>query len=137
MNGICFDKTGLSVTKEDSIEIYKKKVIEHGPFVSIGGDIVVFLVFVFWIKDYPGNSKSGKWFPSINGDNPSWTFLANQLKSYTIGGREIVFGHNDELTIKEYGLPNDNDVEDAENVHQSYRLVKLSEIRGLIFKIDI
>ena len=63
--------------------------------------------------------------------------MENQLKSYTIGGREIVFGHNDELTIKEYGLPNDNDVEDAENVHQSYRLVKLSEIRGLIFKIDI
>ena len=31
----------------------------------------VFLVFVVWRKDYPGNLNSGKWFPSINGENPS------------------------------------------------------------------
>ena len=32
-------------------------------------------------------------------------------------------------------LANDNTVEDGENLHQSYILVKLSETRGLIFKV--
>ena len=60
MNGRCFEKTVLSVTKEDSIEIAKKKVTERGSVVSIEGDVGVFLVFVVWRKDSPGNSKSGK-----------------------------------------------------------------------------
>ena len=30
LNGRCFDKTGLSVPKEDSSEIVKKKVIKRG-----------------------------------------------------------------------------------------------------------
>ena len=38
---------------------------------------------------------------------------------------------------KEYGLSNKNAVKDGDNVHQSYRLVKLSEIIWLRFKLDI
>ena len=91
MNGRCFEKTVLSVTKEDSIEIAKKKVTERGSVVSIEGDMGVFLVFVIWRKDSPGNSKSGKCFPSINGGNPSLPVLVNKLKSYKIGVREIGF----------------------------------------------
>ena len=51
--------------------------------------------------------------------------------------REIGFGQNEELMYKKYVLANENAVEDGLNVHQSYRLAKLSEIRGLKFKVDI
>ena len=51
--------------------------------------------------------------------------------------REIWFGQDGELMYKEYGLDNDNSVEDGDNVRQTYRLVKLSEIRGFIRKVDI
>ena len=108
----------LSLPKEDSSEIVKKKVIEHGSVVSIEGDVVVFLVFVVRRKDFPGNSKIGEWFTSINGDKPFWPVLVNQLKSYKIGVREIGFGKNGELMYKEYGLANDKDMEDGENVHK-------------------
>ena len=60
MNGRWFEKTGLSVPKEDSSEIVKKKVIESDSVVSIEGGVGVFLVFVVWRKDLPGNSKSGE-----------------------------------------------------------------------------
>ena len=81
--------------------------------------------------------KKAKFFLFINGDNPSWPVLVNQLKSYEIGVSEIGFGHNDKIIYREYGIANDNYVKDGDNVHQSYRLVKLSEIRGLIFKLYI
>ena len=97
----------------------------------------VLLVFVFWRKDSPVNSKSGKWFPSIDGENPSWPVLVNQLKSYKIGVREIGLVNNDNLMYKEYGIANNNAVEDGENVQQSCSLVKLSEMMGLRFKVDI
>ena len=99
-NGICkyntldvrwFERTDLSVPKEDSSEIVKNKVIERGSVVSIERDVGVFLLFVVWRKDFPGNSKSRKWFPSINGDNPSWPVLVKLLKSYKIGVRYIGF----------------------------------------------
>ena len=54
-NGICkyntldvrwFERTDLSVPKEDSSEIVKNKVIEHGSVVSIERDVGVFLLFV-------------------------------------------------------------------------------------------
>ena len=51
--------------------------------------------------------------------------------------RDIWFGQYGKLMYKEYGLANDNAVEDGENVRQTYRLVKLIEIRGLICKVDI
>ena len=63
-NGVCkynkltgrwFEKTGLSVPKEDSGEIVKKKVIESDPVISIEQDVGVFLVFVVWREDSPGN----------------------------------------------------------------------------------
>ena len=38
---------------------------------------------------------------------------------------------------KEYGLATNKTVEDGDNVHQSYSLVKLIEIRGLRFKVGI
>ena len=50
---------------------------------------------------------------------------------------DIGFGQNGKLMYREYSLANDNSVEDGDNVHQSYRLFKLSEIRGLIFEVDI
>ena len=77
LNIIWFENTVLSVLKEDSSQILKRKVIERGSIVSIEGDVGALIVFVVLRKDYPGNSKSGKWFPSINGDNPSWTVLVN------------------------------------------------------------
>ena len=63
MNGRWFEKTGLSVPKEDSSEIAKKKVTERGSVVSIEGDVGVFLVFVVWRKDSPRNSKAENVFP--------------------------------------------------------------------------
>ena len=84
-----------------------------------------------------GTSKSRTWFPSINGDNPYRHVLVNQLKSYKLGVREIWVGQDDDIMYKEYGLANDNAVEDGKNVRQTYRLVKLSEIRGFIRKVDI
>ena len=38
---------------------------------------------------------------------------------------------------KEFVISKDSAVGDGENVYQSYRLVKLSEIRGLRFKVNI
>ena len=70
----------------------------------------VLLVFVVWRKDSPVNSKSGKWFPSINGENPSWPVLVNQLKSHKIGVRDIGFINNEKLMYKEYGISNDKAV---------------------------
>ena len=137
LNGRWFEKTGLSVPKEDSSEIVKKKVIESDSVVSIEGGVGVFLVFVVWRKDLPGNSKSGEQFPSINGDNPYYPVLLNQLKSYKIDVREIGFGQDDKVMYKEYDPANNNAVEDGENVHQSYRFGKLGEIRGLRFKVGI
>ena len=81
--------------------------------------------------------KKRKFFLFINGDIPSWPVLVNQLKSYEIGVSEIGFGHNDKIIYREYGIANDNYVKDGDNVHQSYRLVKLSEIIGLILKLYI
>ena len=72
-------------------------MIECGSVVSIEGDMGVLLVFVVWRKYSPVNSKSGKWFPSINLYNPYWPLLVNQLKSYNKGVIEIGFVHNDEL----------------------------------------
>ena len=69
LNQKWLERTDLSVPKEDSSEIVKNKVIERGSVVSIERDVGVFLLFVVWRKDFPGNSKSRKWFPSINGDN--------------------------------------------------------------------
>ena len=51
--------------------------------------------------------------------------------------RDIGLVKNDEIMYKEYGLATNKTVEDGDNVHQSYRLFKLSEIRGLIFEVDI
>ena len=81
--------------------------------------------------------KKRKFFLFINGDNPSWPVLVNQLKSYEIGVSEIGFGYNDKIIYREYGIANDNYVKDGDNVHQSYRLAKLSEIIGLILKLHI
>ena len=109
-NGICkyntldvrwFERTDLSVPKEDSSEIVKNKVIEHGSVVSIERDVGVFLLFVVWRKYLIGTSKSRTWFSSINGDNPYWHVLVNQLKSYKLGVREIWVGQDDELMYKE------------------------------------
>ena len=71
---------GLSVLKENSCKIVKKKVIERGSVLSIEGDVGVFLLFEVWGEGLPLNSKSGNWFPSINGDNQYWPVLVNQLK---------------------------------------------------------
>ena len=45
--------------------------------------------------------------------------------------------NNDNLMYKEYGIANNNAVEDGENVQQSCSLVKLSEMIGLRFKVDV
>ena len=79
----------------------KNKVIEHGSVVSIERDVGVFLLFVVWRKYLIGTSKSRTWFSSINGDNPYWHVLVNQLKSYKLGVREIWVGQDDELMYKE------------------------------------
>ena len=66
-------------------------MIECGSIVSIEDDLGVLIVFVVWRKDFSVNSKSGRWFPSFNGDNPSWPVLVKLLKSYKIGVRYIGF----------------------------------------------
>ena len=96
MNGRWFEKTGLSVPKEDSSEIVKKKVIERGSVVSIEGYVGVFLFFVVWRKDSPVNPKVDipplyKWIqPILACFGESIEFIQDRC-------RDIVFGYNDKL----------------------------------------
>ena len=131
-NGECKFKSllqrwyGGKIKKEDSNK-KESEELTRGSIVQIfESTSKMFVVTTVWRVD-----GSGKWFPSLLKDNPSWPLVEAEMKRYRLGLREVRVEKN------EVHYLHGDEIKDGVNVRDSIRLVSLAEVRSSCYKVTL
>ena len=77
-----------------------------------------YLVFVVW-----RDNGSRKWYPSVMGDNPSWSVIEVEKKRFCLGLCAVNLNKKKEVTWKE-------NVEDGKKIRRYFKMIKVNDVKS-------
>ena len=120
LRGRWFDGRVKIIHEKDGLTIERGSLVR----ISKGTTAPLFLVYVVF-KD-----SGKKWFPTVLGDCPSWLLVDAEKKRYRLGLREVI------LSADRTNIELKNRLVDGKNVRETYKIIKLTEVLAVEFRVN-